>query len=83
MAKPATKKAQPAPAKPVKSRIVEAVGHANAASASGVRRPQFARAMEQAMSEAVLLAQKDGLTDPVDIRTRMLVAREKVRQAFK
>lgn len=61
---------------PVESKIVQAVG---VAVSSGYGKELAAR-MEQAMSDAVLQANAEGIpvTDSEKIRTRMLEARERV-----
>ena len=59
---------------PKKSKIVAAVGiSVNALDAA--KRP-LAKRIEQAMSEAVTQASFEGVTDPVEIKARMIAARD-------
>jgi hypothetical protein len=55
------------------SRIVEAVG-----AAVGKKTPRGAE-IEAAMSDAVKQAQAEGVTDPAEIRARMLAAADRVK----
>lgn len=57
-----------------KGRVVEAAG---AAAAS--KDPNRAKAIEEAMSKAVLQSLADGVTDPAEQRKRMLAARDAAR----
>ncbi len=61
---------------PKKSKIATAVGiSANALDAA--KGPRSAR-IEKAMSAAVTQASSDGVTDPVEIKARMMAARAEV-----
>ena len=62
-------------AKQTKSRIVSATGVA--AAQGGVKTDLSAR-VEKAMSEAILKAAENGVTDDNEIRKRMLAARDGV-----
>jgi hypothetical protein len=69
--KSAPKKAAPKQAK-VEPRIVEAVGSAGASGRPGVS----ARQLDEAMGQAAAQAQSEGITDPDEIRARMLKAKD-------
>ncbi len=61
---------------PRKSKIAESVGiSANALDASKRQRSAL---VETAMSEAVTQASFDGVTDPVEVKARMMAARAEV-----
>lgn len=62
-------------------RIVEAVGIS--ANVHGPNGKQIGKALEAAMSDAVLAAAKAGIADPVKIKAAMMMAREKVLQRFR
>ena len=57
-------------------KIVEAAGVAGSTGTPGIS----AKAIEQAMTEAVQKAYADGITDPDEIRRLQLEAREKARK---
>jgi formaldehyde-activating enzyme involved in methanogenesis len=59
------------------SKIVEAVGSAGNDSAD-LLNPS---AIQEAMAQAAADAQADGITDPDEIRDRVLAAREQVKKA--
>ncbi len=64
---------------PKKSKVAASVGiSANALDAA--KGPRSAR-IEQAMSEAVTQASFDGVTDPVEVKARMMAARAEVLDA--
>lgn len=63
---------------PIVQGTVEAVGTASLA----LRNPGLAQAIEAAMSKAVEMAYAEGLTDPDEIRERMLEARRVAKDAF-
>jgi hypothetical protein len=56
-------------------KIVTAVG-----SATSTKKTPLGKEIEKAMADAVNQAYKEGITDPVKIRARMMEAREKVKQ---
>lgn len=58
--------------------IVEAVGIS--ANSSLGRNKALARAIEKAMSDAVLEANAAGITDPVKVKEAMMAARELVKR---
>lgn len=55
--------------------IVEAVG-----AAVMSKNKNRAKAIEAAMSQAVLIAHEKGITDPVEIKKLMMLAREQVKK---
>lgn len=57
--------------------IVEAVG-AGVASVSG--RSSLVKRIEQAMTDAIRDAYRDGISDPAEIRRRMMAARAAAKQ---
>lgn len=69
----------PAAEKAPKSRIVAATGIAVKSTAENKAR---SKAMEAAMSQAVLDAGKEGITDPAKVKERMMAAQRKVRDEF-
>lgn len=62
-----------AKARKPKARVASAVGSASAASGGAL---YTAREIEEAMSGAILAAQKEGITDPAKVKDRMMKARE-------
>ena len=58
------------------SKIVAAVG-VSANALDSARRP-LAKLIEAAMSEAITQATAEGITDPVEVKARMMAARVKV-----
>lgn len=72
--KPAAKaKAKPA------GRIAEAVGTSVRATTPNKSGRSLSQTMEAAMVEAINKAQTEGVTDPKEIRKRILAAREAVK----
>lgn len=59
-----------------KSRIAAAAGHAGL---SHTRNRVMAREIDLAVKEAILNAMSEGIQDPVIIRSRLLAARERVK----
>lgn len=57
--------------------VVEATG---VAARSNV--PGLGKIIEKAMSDAVLQASADGVTDPAEVKARMMQAREQAKAAF-
>jgi hypothetical protein len=60
------------------SKIVSAVGVASGMHVAGQEKSELNKALEKAMSDAVTQANADGLSDPDQIRRRILKARDKV-----
>jgi hypothetical protein len=60
------------------SKIVSAVGVAAGMHVAGQEKSDLNKALEKAMSDAVSQAHADGLSDPDQIRQRILKARDKV-----
>lgn len=60
------------------SKIVSAVGVASGMHVAGQEKSDLNKAIEKAMSDAVAQAHVDGLSDPDQIRQRILKARDKV-----
>jgi hypothetical protein len=69
----ASKKSAKKASKP-KSRIVSAVGTASSSKDDGL-----SQRIEEAMANAVKAAMDDGITDPAEIKERMLAAREEAK----
>lgn len=59
-----------------KPQVAEAAGSASSSSGAGYS----AADIEKAMSEAAATAQAEGITDPDEIRARMLEARRAVKE---
>jgi len=59
-----------------KTKFVEAVG-ASSGSLKQERKP-LAKKIEEAMSNAIAVSYQTGVTDPKEIKARMMAAREKV-----
>jgi hypothetical protein len=59
------------------AKIVEAAGAAIGTHRNIIR----SKAIQNAMAEAVKKCAEEGITDPVEIRRRMMEARESVKQA--
>jgi len=62
----------------IESKIVAATGAATGAATLS-KEPQSLR-IQDAMTEAIKQAHKEGITDPKEIKTRMMAAREAVKK---
>jgi hypothetical protein len=61
------------------AKVVEAVGSASFTASPGTKSKARAKAVEDAMSEAVKQAYAEGVIEPEEIKARMMAARDRIK----